>query len=271
VIDPVAKAATVSTSTPGFRMNLGMQIDIAGLGSVTGTGSGAFDTRPRSGAMDLRMQLPDVPQIAQVLGSRTLAMREIVHGLTIYIHMPAAISSHLPGGRPWMKLDLGKAAAAMGMPGLSSLAGGSPLSNDPTQMLQFLRAVSGGVTTVGHDTVAGYPTTHYRATIDFDKVADHVPAGQRAAIRKTVQTLETLAHVKRIPVEVWVDNSSLVRRFAMHMTMSLPTGSAMGMAMQFTIPEYGPQPQPALPPAGQVTDLGALMHAGTTGAASATS
>jgi hypothetical protein len=170
-----------------------------------------------------------------------------------------------------VKIDLAKAAASMGMPGLSSLAGGSPLSSDPSQMLQFLRAVSGGVTTVGHDTVAGFPTTHYRATIDFDKVPDRAPASMRAALRKTIQTLENLAHIKTVPVDVWIDNSSLVRRFAMDMHMSLPTGTPMAIAMQLTIPEYGPQATPALPPASQVTDLGALAHPGARSAGTTTS
>jgi hypothetical protein len=272
VIDPVAKAATNSTGAAGFRMTMTMQMSSPALPSaITATGSGAFNVRGRTGSLDLQMQLPNVPQITQALGSNTLSMREIMSGTTIYMRMPAAIASHLPGGHPWFKIDLAKFGASAGMPGLGSVMS-SPLSSDPSQMLQYLHGVSGGVTKVGTATVAGFPTTEYRATIDLDKVASQVPANARAAVQRSIQTLESMAHIKQIPFDVWVDNSNLVRQFAMHMNVAVATGQAMSMTMQVTIPQYGPQPKPTLPPAGQVTDLSSLAGAASaSGSASSTS
>lgn len=270
VIDPVAKAATNSTGAAGYRMTFSMQMSSPALPSaITATGSGAFNVHARNGSLGLKMALPNVPQITQALGGNTLSMQEVISGTTIYMRMPAALASHLPGGRPWFKLDLAKAA---GLPGLSSLMGSSPLSGDPSQMLEYLRGVSGSVTKVGTATVVGYPTTEYSATVDLDKIASKVPAGSRAAVQHSIQALESMTHIKQIPFDVWIDNANLVRQLAMRMNVSLPTGQAMSMAMQVTIPQYGPQPQPTLPPAGQVTDLSSLAGAaGATGSTSASS
>ncbi len=273
VIDPVASAATVSNATPGFRMTLGMTFTSPGLPfTMTGSGSGAMDVRDKAGSLNFSFTLPNVPQITQVLGSNTLTMKEITRGLTIYLKLPPAIAGKLPGAKPWLKLDLGKQEAAMGLSGLGSLSGASPMNTDPGQMLQYLRAASGGVRKVGTATVAGHQTTAYKATIDLSKVPNLVPASDRAAARQSVQRLEALAHVSQLPMEVWIDGQHLVRRLAMTMHMALgSTGQTMAMAMTLTIPQYGPQPVPALPPASQVTDAsalkGALSSSGSTGVA----
>ena len=272
VIDPVAKAATNSTGAAGYRMTMTMQMSSPALPSaITATGNGAFNVHGHTGSLNLNMQLPGVPQITQALGSSTLDMQEVMSGTTIYMRMPAAIASHLPGGHPWFKIDLAKFGASAGMPGLGSLMS-SPLSSDPSQMLQYLHGVSGSVTKVGTATVAGFPTTEYRATIDLDKVPSQVPATIRSTVQRSIQTLESMAHIKQIPFNVWVDNANLVRQFAMHMNVAVAAGQAMAMTMQVTIPQYGPQPQPTLPPADQVTDLSSLAGAaGGSGSASSTS
>jgi hypothetical protein len=116
--------------------------------------------------------------------------------------------------------------------------------------------------------VAGSPTTEYRATIDLDKVSSEVPARNRVVVQQTIQALESMAHIKRIPIDVWIDKGSLVRELAMQMHMSLPSGQSIAMSLQLTIPQYGPQPKPTLPPASQVTDLTSLQGLGTSTGAS---
>jgi hypothetical protein len=258
VIDPVAKAATVSSAAPGVRMTFWAQATSPALPiPLTITGSGAMNMQAHSGTLDFAMALPSTPQITQALGSNVLRMHMVISGLAIYMQLPAAIMSKLPGGgRPWIKLDLGKAAAAMGMPGLTSLA--NPASGDPSQMLQYLRAVASGVTKVGSEDVAGFQTTHYRGTIVLDRVADLAPAKDRAALRTTIQRLESMANIKQMPVDVWVDGSSLVRQIQIHMTMTIASTGPMTMTMRITMPSYGPQPVPQVPPADEVTDLTSL-------------
>lgn len=259
VVDPVAKAATASTAAPGYRMTLLLEVSTPQIQvPIRATGSGSFDVRDHAGEFDMDLHLPDNPQLKSQLGSDTLHMREIVDGQTFYVRMPAALAGRLPGGRPWIKVDLRRQAAAMGVPGISAMPN-SPLSNDPSQLMQYLRAVSGKVTKAGHATVAGYATTEYQATIQLDREAKLAPAKERTAVERSIKQIEAITHTKQLPVYVWVDNAHLVRRMVVHMNMALPTGQPLTMAMQMTIPEYGREPRPTLPPAGQVTDAASIV------------
>ncbi len=86
-----------------------------------------------------------------------------------------------------------------------------------------------------------------------------VPAANRAAAQRSIQNLEQNAHVSKLPMDVWVDGHNLVRRLAFDMNMSVQNmPMPMAMTLQMTIPQYGPQPSPSAPPAGQVTDITSL-------------
>jgi hypothetical protein len=260
VVDPVAKAATSSTAAPGYRMTMLLQMSSPQIQTpITATGAGAVDVRDHAGLFDMQLALPNLPQVKRQLGGSTLRMREIIDGQNFYVRLPAALASRLPGRRPWFKVNLSQQAAAMGVPGLSAMPN-SPFSSDPSQLMQYLRAVSGKVTKIGKATVAGYPTTEYQATIQLDREANLVPAKERAAAQASIKQLEAITHTKQLPVYVWVDNANLVRRMVVHLNIALPTGAPLEMAMQLTIPRYGRQPRPALPPAGQVTDTTALTR-----------
>jgi len=204
----------------------------------------------------------NIPELGSVLPSSggALHMDIIIRGTTLYMRLPAAIGSRLPGGRPWWKLDLSRAHAAV--PGLSSLA--APGFEDPSQFLQYLRALSGGVTKVGTDTVAGVSTTHYRATIDLSKAVNRLPAKSRSM----ASGLLAMVRAGKLPVDVWIDSNNLVRRMAFNLSLAIPAGQSLSMNMQLTIPQYGPQPEPAAPPASQVTDMSSLGAGTGTGAVS---
>ncbi|HUO71242.1 MAG TPA: hypothetical protein VMU39_10725 [Solirubrobacteraceae bacterium] len=261
VIDPVAQAATTSTGSPGYRMNITLQLSVPGSSTViTATGTGSVDTRDRAGAMAFDMNFGNSPQIVQALGGSTLHMEEILKGLVVYVKMPPAIASKLPGGKAWMKIDLSKASSAAGIPGLSSLAN-NPASSDPSQFLQYLRAVSGGVSKVGSDSVGGVQATHYRASIDLDRVPDVLPAASRAAGKQATAALEKATNLHQLPVDVWIDDQHLVRQLKMAFTSAATGGQSVRTAVALSIPQYGPQPVPQAPPAGQVTDLTSLLGA----------
>lgn len=260
--DAVAVAAAASTTAPGYQMKMAMTISSSALPSpITATGTGAFNVQDRSGSFNLTMNLGNEPQVTQALGSSTLDLQEIIKAPVVYVKLPAALASKIPGGKPWLKVDVSKAASSSGVPGLSSLAG-SPGSNDPSQLLQYLRAVSGSISNQGSEQVGGVQTTHYRATISLDKVPDALPAAQRKAARQGIAALESVTHLHALPVDVWVDGHHLVRRMQMTFTSSAQ-GQNINTAITIEIPEYGPQPSPTLPPSDQVGDAGALL--GSTG------
>lgn len=266
VIDPVAKAATISNRAPGMRMNMLMRISSAALPvPITGTGSGSVNTVGHTGTFDLTMNFGSIPQVAQALGTSNLRIDEILDGLNIYLKLPAALTSRAPTlhGKPWMKINLASAGKALGVSGLSSLFN-NPTSTDPSQMLRYLRATSGGVHKVGTQTVDGFQTTEYRAQIDLSRVPNAFPAASRAQVRQTITQLEQITHVRFMPMTVWIDQQHLVRRlqFAFSETVS---GQSLSIGATVDIPQYGPQPTPQLPPASQVADLSSALgaHAGS--------
>jgi hypothetical protein len=259
-IDPVAKAADLSTATPGFRMSMTMQISTSALPSgMSATGTGSFDPPARTGSFAMTMTLPGSAAVRQVFGSGGLHLEEVLKGSTVYVKLPAALAARIPGasGRPWLKVDLSKLGGQGSA--LSSLTS-NPLSSDPSQLLQYLRG-SGGMTTVGTEQVTGRSTTHYRGHVNLDQVASRVPAAKRKAVAQAISTLESQGFPKQLPVDVWVDGQGLVRQMQLKMSAS-PSGQPLAMTIRVTIPHYGPEPAPAVPPASQISDpsgtLGAL-------------
>jgi hypothetical protein len=260
VLDPVAQAATRSSSTAGYRMHLSMQIvSSTGSAATTMTGEGSFDVRDHAGSISMAMNLGNDPQLIQALGSNTLRMQEIVNGTTVYVKLPAAAAGALPtSGKPWIAVDLSKVT---GIPGLSSLAS-NPGSSDPSEMLQWLRGVSDSILAEGRQQVDGVPTTHYRAQLSLDRTASAVPAAEQVAVQEALSKLEQLTQIHEVPVDVWIDAHHLVRRLEMNLTLSLRGGSTASEVMAIDITHYGPQPRPAVPSASEVTDLSSLLSSG---------
>lgn len=229
---------------------------------ITATGSGAFSTTSRTGTFNMAMDFSSIPQVAAALGSSQLKIAEILDGSTIYMKLPAALDrSPQLRGKPWMKINLADAAKALGVSGISSLMS-NPASSNPSQLLHYLRATSSNVTKVGSQTVDGFQTTHYKARIQLSRVPNGFPPAQRAQVRQAINSLEQLAHVQAIPVDVWIDHQNLVRQMAMSFSETV-SGQTVSIAMTIDIPEYGPQPVPALPPASQVTNVTGASGSGS--------
>lgn len=259
----VERAAFVSTGTSGYRMRFGMLLSSSGLPQpIKAVGTGRFNVKQHSGAITLAMDFGSIPQVAQVLGSSTLLLRELISGTTVYIKLPDALAGKLPSlaSKPWIKVDIAKAASAAGVPGVGSLVN-NPASSDPSQFLNYLRA-AGTVTKVGSETINGISTTHYRAVIDLDKVPDSLPSASKGQAQQAIAGLEKLTQLHQIPVGVWIDSQNLVRRMRLAFRESLPTGQSVDAAITVDIVAYGPQPPPVLPPADQVTDASALAGSG---------
>jgi len=253
---PIAQAATLSSTTPGYRMHMSLQITSSALGApITATGTGVVDLRDHSSAMSLAMNLGDDSQVTQQLGGSTLRVQTILNGTTAYVKMPAALTSSLgTSGRPWLKVDLAQLA---GIPGLSSLASG-PNTSDPSQTLQLLKSVSGGVANLGRQRVDGVETTHYQAGLSLARLADGLPSAERSLGRQVLSTLQQAAPNGEFPVDVWIDDHHLVRRIVISLDLSLPTGPNLQEVVAVDVSDYGPQSPPSTPPADQVFDAASL-------------
>ncbi|AMW08343.1 hypothetical protein A4E84_01610 [Streptomyces qaidamensis] len=197
--------------------------------SQTASGQGAVDLDDGDSVMTLTVQGQQIEQrvVDQVL----------------YQKLP---KGRTPGGKPWIKIDLGKVAAQQGT--------GDQSMSDPAQSAAYAKAITDkDVTKKGTATVNGVETTHYRVSVDVAKL----PGGD--TLRKQVGPT--------LPMDVWLDDEGRLRRQQTDMTVKAPEATQRSSAdassatekvtvrtvMDFT--DFGTEVEADEPPAGQVTDM----------------
>jgi hypothetical protein len=268
-LDPLARAAEVTSQQSGVHISMTMKFSAPGLAaqgtsggdSFAMTAEGYFDERKRTGEMT--MDLSGIPGMSALAGGNG-SIKMIFLYPVIYMNMPF-LAGKMPGGKPWVKLDISKAAAAAGID--TSQLGSLGQEEDPTKFLEYLRASSGGVVSLGSETVNGVPTTHYSATLQMSRILDRLPGAQQAAAKAA---LEKLGSAGSIPVEVWVDAQGRVRRMQMSLSGLAGSGgsaAAAGIGGSITIDfkSYGPVPAVVAPPASEVFDMSAMLKGGAAG------
>jgi hypothetical protein len=259
-LDPIARAAEISSQQAGAKIAMTMRFSAPALGggaSYAITADGSFDEKARSGEMT--MDMSGVPGLSALPGGGGNGQIQMVFLYpVIYMNMPF-LAGKLPEGKTWMKLDISKAASAAGIDAssLSSLE-----QSDPTKFLDYLRSSSGGVVSLGGATVDGVQTTHYSATLQLSHILASLPGSEQAAAKAALEKLGTAgAGVGGIPVNVWVDAQSRVRRIQMAFSgLGAGAGSAAGASLSITIDfkSYGPVPPVVPPSASEVFDASAM-------------
>lgn len=238
----VIRAADTTAQASGYRLVGMMTVSSARTGPINITIGGTFNRAARVGQMTAAFDA----------GGTRLQFSELLSQLTVYLRTNAIPTlARATGGKPWVKLDVSR---EMGAAGLSSL----PTATDPSQFVDYLRAVSSNTKSLGTLTVRGVKTTGYQATVDLDRYPNLVPSSQRAAVAHGVNSLESAIGLHTIPMEAWIDRAGFVRR----LRMSFPecsSGTKFEFAMNVDLYDFGPQPTPRLPNANQVYDLTPLV------------
>jgi hypothetical protein len=240
-VDPVAQAATKTRSAGSVEVAMSGKASAAGQ-EIPLRGEGVFDLKAQRGHFTM---------ITSVPGQGGLEIEEIVDGLVLYMHSDA-LANGLPAGKRWLKLDLKQAAGKQGVDiaQLQSLSGGG----DPTQFLTYL-AKAGDVHKVGSEDVNGTPTTHYHATIDFDKRAGS--AGNAAG---SLRQLEQASGLKKLPTDIWIDANQRVRRQTVAIDVKLPL--PISFSLQIDYKRFGVPVDVQAPPAGETVDYSAVAGGG---------
>lgn len=245
-LDPVAQAADVTSATGGVHMQLTLSANVPGLGTALGaSGSGFFNYITREGRFALAITgLP--ASAAELLGGNALQMEDLVKGTSAYVTSPL-LAGRLPGGARWVKVDLSKIGdlAGIGLPALGSAEA------DPAQLLEYLGAHGGSVTTVGSETLDGAHTTRYRVSVELSKVAEALPPSERGAAKAVLQELASQAGLSSIPFEVWIDGQQHVRRIATNLSVEV-IGQRLGMQMTVNLSGFGQTPTVTAPAASEV-------------------
>ena len=210
------------------------------------SGDGVIDSKRRVGHMTMRFG-------GLVPGGEAMTQEMIFDQFTIYMRSEL-FGAGLESGKKWLKFDLAKVGKDLGI----DLAQLGQVGQDPSQSMQMLKAVGGDVKKVGEEKVRGVDTTHYSAKVDFEKYPAAVPASDRAAVKKSIDNLIKLTGQRTVPVDVWVDDDKVVRRFGQTIKTKLPGAGSMQMKMIMDFYDFGTKVDVKKPPADQVQDISEL-------------
>ncbi|HEY7379742.1 MAG TPA: hypothetical protein VH572_00905 [Gaiella sp.] len=252
-----------STKADTGRFEMVMRMSAPGLpGEFEIGASGAFDRLVERAQMTLDMSAL-VELIGSLGGKSTPDLGDpadwkldvVQDGTVFYLRLPQFLAKQVPGGKTWVKGDVATLTKTSG-----SLLGGSGFTGgDPRDVIRFLKAVAGDVQAVGREDVRGVSTSHYRATLDMQKLLG-LAAGSSKDSLVNIDSMVQQAGVSSIPVDVWVDDESLLRRMEMTFAMSpAGAGGSANFSLSFDLFDYGKPLFIELPPADQVADAATLQ------------
>jgi hypothetical protein len=254
-LDPVAEAATKTSDAKSMRIEMRMTIAGSGFGSKpVAVKTSGVATGNRS-AMTMRMPAID---------GRDLGEFEVrADGLVLYLRMPF-LQAAAPDLKPWIKIDLRKAAKDIGLDLDALMELGT--QTDPTKALDFLKA-AGEVEEVGKATVRGVETTRYKAVIDLERYAAELErnGGGKAAATSVRKAIE-LTGKSTMPIEVWIGEDSLVRRMTWEQQVSAGTGQAVStVKATMDLFDYGANVEVVIPRDDQTSSFDELEKLGAGG------
>jgi hypothetical protein len=179
----------------------------------------------------------------------------IQNGNVVFMRFPV-LNEKLPSGKSWIRVDAASMAKAQGfdLGQLQQFSG-----SDPRDTLKLLETVSNGVQLVGSEGVRGVQTNHYRGTVDLARYAKLFPADAQEQAKSLLDSLVQQSGLATMPVDVWVDADSQVRKLEMSMSAAQPGGTqSMDAKVAFEMYDYGKDVSIDLPPADEIVDVSAL-------------
>lgn len=192
-------------------------------------------------------------------------IRMLMIGTIIYMQLPQNLASQVPGGKPFVKIDLQQVGQQQGID-IAALQQQNP---DAASQLAFLNGAGADFHSVGKENVRGAETTHFQGTVDLAKAAQAAATPElKDAMTKTQQKLGSSS----LPMDVWIDGQGRMRKLTYSMDIGKLAAANGGPAQTGTLTEtielfdYGVKVNVAEPPADQVTDLSALLAGAGAGA-----
>ena len=249
-LDPVVAAATKTQNAGAAHVHLSMVLT-GRRGTVRLHGSGAIDGTSSELNLLSRTPLPsaEAPGAASI---KEVAL-ERNGDYVVYLRF-GFLSSQLPDGKQWIKVDLTKLGTSAGLD-LSKLMSGSGLQ--PTDLLSLVESDGAKVHKLGSATIGGVATTHYGVTINPAK------ALQASGLTSPLLSAAT-SQLKTVHANVWIGKDGLLRRVALH--YSSPQARGRRVALRLDISDYGSHVTIAAPSSGQVFNATQLAQQGLAGA-----
>jgi hypothetical protein len=203
-IADLARAADTTTAAGGVRLRVRATVEVPGDRDQRLPFSMRGVVDHRQGLADLDVDLSGLSGLQG--GPGRVRGRELLVGDALYMQF-GRLTDQLPDGKRWLRLDLTRFGAGLGL----SLEQLSQVGADPSQFVRFLRAAR-DVRSVAVERVRGELTTRYRATVDLRRYPDLLPPSQRKRARQALGRLDDRGQALRFPIDVWVDFKGLVRR-----------------------------------------------------------
>jgi hypothetical protein len=246
--DPVASAATKTADTQSSRVEFTATMNMDGVGGMAYSGSGVFDGKTRSGALNMRFQMP--AEMQAQLGGVDPTMEMIMDGRDgLIMYMRSPLFQRFAGDR-WIKVDMAKVAKKEGVDLAALMKSGQA---DPSQTLGMLKA-STDAKPLGYDRVRGVFTTHYRFNVDLARLAK-----QHKELRDSLDKLREVTGISSYPAEAWIDDAGRVRRLKIDMSYNTPVGGAFTMSLTEELYAFGVKVNIRPPASSQVLDAGSLL------------
>ena len=265
--EQLAASASTSAEATSGRFSFDMAFAFAGADEpVALSGEGAFDAASKRASFSV-----DMSSLAKLLGGFVAGFPgadkselpdfddpagwkiEIVQdGDAGYVRLPA-IDSQLPEGKTWVRGTAGDVKAG----GFDFKELDSFTQNDPRDVLEALRALSGDIETVGSDELRGVETTHYRALLDPAELVEEATARKSDAASVFDQLSQS--GVAEVPLDIWIDGNGLVRKLALDVDVPESTsGLAGSVSLAFELWDYGERVEIEVPAPAQVADASAI-------------
>lgn len=228
------KTDQVDTYKADFTMNVGTQ-----QGAMNMHALGQFRLRP---SLAFTMNVDKMSMGGQ---SMPIGAIQVIY-LDKVIYMKSAQLSQATGGKPWIKMDLGKQAQQSGF-NLDALMNQSQQVN-PAEQTKMLTA-SKDVREVGSETINGVKTTHYTGSITVAEAMAKLDAKTRAQLKKVYEQVGAT----KINFDLWADGQQLPRKLTTK--INIPQGTTSNTIIY---EDYGSPVNVSAPPAGQVGDFRGL-------------
>jgi hypothetical protein len=240
--DPVSAAATKTQHAGAARVRFSLAFSLPQLQGkmLRMNGTGAIDGT--SGEMTF--SLGSLLQQAGIPAGSS--MKEIFlkenGDFVVYLNL-GELSSEIPGGKQWVRLDISKLGKSRGLD-FDKLLSGSGLQ--PTDLLSLLKTDGATVSKVGSDKVDGVAATHYHVVVDMAKAL-------KARGLTSPMLAGVAAEMPTIPEDVWIGKDGLVHRIKLSFGLD-QQGKHLQMSLAMDLYDYGTDVTIAAPPASDVFD-----------------
>jgi len=266
--EQLAQSASTSAEATTGRFSFDLALEFPGTDEPFAlSGEGAFDEAANRAAFAV-----DMSSFAKLLGGFVAGLAgpnaqgapdfddpggwkiEVVQdGEVGYVRFPA-FDEQLPEGKSWIRSDGDTVSANFDFDQFEQFA-----QSDPRDVLESLQGVTTEVEVVGTETLRGASTTHYRAVVDPQELVKSAPQdetqGQDEESESLIDELTGQSGVDEIPLDVWIDDSGLVRKLSLAISANdATTGQSGDVSLAFELWDYDEPVAIELPPASEVVD-----------------